>query len=652
MVRFRPSTGRQPSTPVGDPFSVGQLIDSVFLPGHFLIDPDLGLAFDAARSETIPWEVFRGRLMPRSQTRETQTFLAWNLIAAGDDEPTISVKFDLRGRQIHVTRGFRAFVWEGHDGGGGIIESREVVQWTRELVGTIELVDFEDDDSLRDELVCLIWQAVVGTSRLPLTSVEAPLPAYTFGQLHYCFHEGAGDTPFPSWQALLDVGLRPGLAPEESSKIVEFLFRRLAPSEMPAVVDRLLAVRPADGNARDLIHLWQRMFNDVSLSPYTTFVDNALLAFDLLAPREAIGEMERIDFLRSLLCQLGRHLTAYDLVTFHHRGANYPDALLLDAILKRYLDALRQNPAPFLEESQAGRKLRRALRHGCLLRRQYEGHFVPDHPTSPGENARIMPASHPRVPEEQLLQPLRRRRQLFANEPLPRFLDAAAIQTLARSEADLVDPEERAELGRGVFIDRPLGYGKALAEPDLTPLVAHVAFSPSLARRRWQALHQLLADLGVHADSGEIATLMASDTWPPGLPQTEVAECPRPTAALCDVRKVADDFRIERTLPGGVRQLLGDSLDVLRLHFRLGFLERAGPRLCVQTPDRDGLMTLALYDSEFRRRVEIVILRDKGFRTRARTEWPRAGLQVRRVWEDATESDGLTMREVDLVLRR
>ena len=45
----------------------------------------------------------------------------------------------------------------------------------------------------------------------------------------------------------------------------------------------------------------------------------------------------------------------------------------------------------------------------------------------------------------------------------------------------------------GVFIDRPLGYGKETGEPDLTPLLAHEAFSPSIAPRRQQELQNLCA---------------------------------------------------------------------------------------------------------------------------------------------------------------
>ncbi|HEV3078713.1 MAG TPA: hypothetical protein VGY66_03000, partial [Gemmataceae bacterium] len=66
----------------------------------------------------------------------------------------------------------------------------------------------------------------------------------------------------------------------------------------------------------------------VALSPYTEFVDRAL-SFINLAMRGPDRDEDYVDFLSYLLRQTARHLTAYDLITFHHRGANYPDALLL-----------------------------------------------------------------------------------------------------------------------------------------------------------------------------------------------------------------------------------------------------------------------------------------------------------------------------------
>src|SRR5205085_766792 len=144
---------------------------------------------------------------------------------------------------------------------------------------------------------------------------------------------------------------------------------------------------------------------------WTPFVPRALQLLHQLTSTGRLKPDDYVDFLAHLLCQLARHLTAYDLVTFHHRGANYPDALLLDALLHDYLRSIETMPAAFAGNDARTIHRRTALRHAELLRRQYEGHLVPDAPTSPGENARVLPEPYGRVPDEQLLQPHRRSRR-------------------------------------------------------------------------------------------------------------------------------------------------------------------------------------------------------------------------------------------------
>src|SRR5262249_46577108 len=140
---------------------------------------------------------------------------------------------------------------------------------------------------------------------------------------------------------------------------------------------------------------------------------------------------------------------------------------------------------------------RRALRQGWLLRRRYEGHAVPDLPTSPGENSRVLPPSHPRVLEEQIVQPARRTRNLYADNPLLGRLTPPTADLLRQSLLDLEHSEEWRELGLAVFLDRPLGIGKAAAEPDGTLLLSAEAFSASIARER---LHALARDVGLRPD--------------------------------------------------------------------------------------------------------------------------------------------------------
>src|SRR5262249_27009541 len=139
-------------------------------------------------------------------------------------------------------------------------------------------------------------------------------------------------------------------------------------------------------------------------------------------------------------------------------------------------------------------------RQGWLLRRQYEGHLVPDAPTSQGENMRVLPPPHVRVPEEQILYPHRRTKCLFENDPLERFLGKNAKLALQQSIPDLLHPNELRELGMAIFLDRPLDAGKHPMEPDQTLLLSYVAFSRSLALRR---LQYLAHDLGLIPDRTE-----------------------------------------------------------------------------------------------------------------------------------------------------
>src|SRR5207248_11614833 len=132
----------------------------------------------------------------------------------------------------------------------------------------------------------------------------------------------------------------------------------------------------------------------------------------------------------------------------------------------------RRHPELFLEAAadtparrQTKQLRRRGLRQGWLLRRRYEGHLVPDAPTSQGENRRVLPGAYVRVPEEQILNPIRRDKRLFAEDSLQPYLQGRGQETLQQSLADLQDPEELRELGTALFLDRPFGAGKPPTAP-------------------------------------------------------------------------------------------------------------------------------------------------------------------------------------------
>src|SRR5262249_9424143 len=198
-----------------------------------------------------------------------------------------------------------------------------------------------------------------------------------------------------------------------------------------ATGDNLDFISKSNGQVK-LFSMVGELFNEVSLTPYTDFVDKTLALINEFEMRGHLPALLVAALLAGILSRLGGHLTAYDLVTFHHRGANYPDALLLDAALKAYLRLIERNPTLFgsaaqdndekaspkvgrvsatsssgsftlADEANSKRSPRCSLVRSWLLRRQYEGHLVPDAPTSPGENARVLPSPHVRVPEEQIL---------------------------------------------------------------------------------------------------------------------------------------------------------------------------------------------------------------------------------------------------------
>jgi hypothetical protein len=629
MPRFRPRL-TSPISPLAaspDLLTVGQLIDELMQPGHFFVAPNQSLQWNGPQTEDVPWETFRGRLVDLSQTRRQARLLSWHLTAE-DGSPMLSVRLDVHAGVVHVTRGILCYVWEAYDAGGSVIESREVQRWTTELVGSAELDRFPDIEELRDELVCLIWQAIVGTSKLPLYSVEAPLPAFTFGHLYYCYQQCVTDVaePMRDWQALLDAIDRPELAQRERARVLEAVLRHVDFGDLDQVVERMRAA------PKDTVQLLRTVFNEVSLSPVTHFLGNARWLAAKLLVTHRLSAVEHFDLVGGLMRQLARHLTAYDLVTFHHRGANYPDVLLLDALLRDSLLALAPRAGLFLGDEPSQRLRRRALRQASLLRRHYEGHLVPDEPTSPGENTRVLPPPHVRVPEEQLLQPHRRRRRLFSGQSLAGWQVMDHVQeVLTQSLLDLSEPAERAELGIGLFIDRPLGYGKATGEPDYTPLLAHEAFSVTIARRRVKELATLARELALDVP-GDLYDSVdhALQTMPlRGVPAAQLAEPTRPTAALADVRRVTEDFLIVRTMPGRLRELLGYfDFGALQERYDLPML-RPGklPRVVamVQTPRGP---VLGFFDGDYHLRLEAVVDDQPGFVRRAGEELPVAGLRI------------------------
>jgi hypothetical protein len=654
MPRFRSSPSSVLSTPLTSD-RLRALLAEMIRPAHFFLVPQLDLQWEHDAAEELVWEIFRGQLLDPAHTRQRRTFEAWKVYAASpgenrSGEPLLALYLDAEMHHLHVVRGLDCYAWEGYDAGGNVYLSRERRKWLRELVATIRLDSFSETTALADELACQLFQAVVGTSRLPLSSVETPLPSFSFGQLFYCYRADAPSSAeaVRGWRGLTADMLAPGLNPREEAHLLETFLHAVPLEEMGEAVTTFVGRWSECGrNETALPLLLRSLFNEVSLSPYTDLVVKTL-AFLHALEEKALFTIEQVaDFLGYLLRHLGRHLTAYDLVVFHHRGANYPDALLLDAVLAEYRTLLERRADLFLDAAgdddktrRRKRIRRRALRQGWLLRRRYEGHAVPDLPTSPGENQRVLPPSHPRVPEEQITQPARRVRLLYDGDPLVSSASTRIRELLRQSFVDLEQAEEWREMGLGVFLDRPFGVGKAVGAPDGTLLLSAEAFSVSLARQR---LHALAADAGVSRNEELFQRLLAS---PPvhGLALESLGDAVRPgTVTLLDARRAASDFVFLRSTSSSVKTFfVSFDFTPLFARFHLDDLMQDGNVLLARSPTSDGLI---LYDGQRRPRLELEVAAEKGFANRGGQEYPLGGLRVLRVGE-TTDDASLRMHDL------
>ncbi|MHB1423989.1 MAG: hypothetical protein ACYC3I_12500 [Gemmataceae bacterium] len=638
MPRFRSAIPSNKSEAVTCQ-SVRPLIAEMMRPAHFFLGSELMLEWEYAAAQELVWEIFQGRLLDAAHTRQRRSFESWKIHTMNPppesrpSEPLLAVYLDAEAGQLHVVRGLDSYVWEGYDAGGNVYLSRERRKWVRELTATLRLDRFANTEELRDELACSLYQAVAGASRLPLSSVEAPLPAFSFGQMFYCSRPDASKSAgsVRGWRGLLSEMLRPGLNPREEAHLLETFLHAVPTEEMSEAATAFVHRWSECGrDVAEIPALLRRLFNEVSLSPYTDLVAKTL-AFPRGLEEAGIFHTDHIvEFPSYLLRQICRHLTAFDLVVFHHRGANYPDALLLDAVLKEYLDLLDRRPDLFLdtvneqEHVQRRKRIRRrALRQAWLMRRHYEGHAVPDLPTSPGENSRVLPPSHPRVPEEQITQPARRSRQLFAGDPLLPRLRGALAEILRQSFLDLEHADEWRELGLGVFLDRPLGVGKAAAEPDATLLLSAEAFSISIARQRLLALAR---DLGIKPEDAFVRRLLARPPLP-GLPLDAIGGGVRPGAvSLADARRAAADFVFLRGTPSSVKAFLSQfDFTPLTRRFPLDDLLHGEDVLIARSAVSGGLV---IHDARLRPRVELEVASEEGFESRAGQEYPVTGLRV------------------------
>src|SRR5262249_2384138 len=235
----------------------------------------LRLTWQYLSDEEVYWELFLGRALDRTQTRRRQRFATWCVDAVDrngtpSDEPLIAVRLDATAGDVFVTRAILCHAHESYDAGDNVIETRGTVRWQRELVGSIRSGSLATCGEFADELACLLFHAIVGTSRLPLTSVEAPLPAFALGQLGYVYRPGATGLLREPAELLPRISDR-WLGEIERVRLTELFLRATTGEDLTAAIPVLVEQDSGDPFAR-----LREMFNDVTLSPYTDFAAKAL----------------------------------------------------------------------------------------------------------------------------------------------------------------------------------------------------------------------------------------------------------------------------------------------------------------------------------------------------------------------------------------
>src|SRR5947209_1636848 len=94
---------------------VMRIVASSLRPAHFVTAGTSDLLFEGPVLEEIPWELFRGKLLPDAQTRVRRRFMSWHVRRRAEDgtaQPLLSVRFDGVAHWIYVTRGLHCTIWE------------------------------------------------------------------------------------------------------------------------------------------------------------------------------------------------------------------------------------------------------------------------------------------------------------------------------------------------------------------------------------------------------------------------------------------------------------------------------------------------------------------------------------------------------------
>ncbi len=647
--------------------SVREIVGRALGPGCFFVATPARLRIEHVESEQVRWEIFRGHLLDPAHAQEVRDFESWHLYVDSAEDlastPLISLRWQLTTQQLFLTRQILTHGFEAYEDSPGVILTRTVEKWVSELIGTLDVGELTEQ-AFDAELAAYVFLAVVGTSRLPITSSESPPPAFSLGQLGYVPQlsdsSEAWTDPVAFFEATVQRSTdQRSIEIVQQAKSLETALRSLSDSALPELVRALkkMATNRPDGADR-IASLMRTMFNHVALSPYTQFADRLIALLLALSKTEPVGVPVVVDLMSFMLRHLCRHLTAFDLTLFHNFGANYPDALFLDSLLKAYLGLIGQHIELFSDDSKDTQDIerlkrlrRRALRQASLVRLQYEGHRVPDVPTSMGESMRVLPAPFVRVPEEQIIQMNKRTRLLYEGEAMASLLTKTGRRVLTESIADLAHPIELRELGMAQFLDRPLGVLKQPGEVDRTPLLSYEAFSRAAVKRR---LAQMKTAGWISTEQRAAYVAVVSEMRTQGMPAASISALDRPgVVSLLDAQKAAADFIFLRTTRKTVAELLSHyDLEPFSVASPQTFawLMSEEPILLLQDLTQDGFFVRAKlkgYDQRGQPRLELALAPQIGSVTyceRSGIELPTR-LQLLRIWE-AVDLDQFVEREL------
>lgn len=549
------------------PASLNARVLHALSPAHWFTVRPLSLRVDFVPTATIAWEIFQGHLLGATATRQTRQFSTWYVrpntipaeLEAAVPDALVSLHWDRTSQTLFVVRYLLVEGWETYEPTPGVIASRPARKNLAELVASIRVESSAPETDLEREIHQSLRLAFTGVSRLPIVSLESPHPLFSYG---WCCAGLTRDSdtqevrePLSLWNS--ELRRASGDVDRVRPWILEFVLRAVSHSAVEELAQSLFAQIPDPHN--NVPRLLRAVFQSVSLTPMTDFLTKFLHVIDNLALPQCLGVEPMVDLVGYMLRYLVRHLTAYDLHRFHSFGANYPDAIFLDELLQRLATWASHSPRTFAGDDRRARLRRRAVRSGWITRTHYEGLPVPDHPTSQGENQRVLPGAAP-IPEEQITRPKARGKKLFDGRPAAPWFVGHALQVLQDAIRDLQDPDERAELGRAIYLDRPLGILKPPGAVDKTPLIAHVAYSDLIAAARWKQL-QAQGWLPGQAWCSPPQVLVG------GIPAAQYATTARPgVVSLGDARIAADDFcwlsttRSSRQLL--VERLLPDATDL------------------------------------------------------------------------------------------